>query len=72
MPDIFKVRRKGGAVRVTLPVSVAYDIKQMQKVIANLADKLGHSGCFSGFDIFFEMEKNFRVNPKSLEFEGNI
>ena len=38
------------------------DIKRVQVVVANLMKKLGHTGCFSGFDINFQQEVEFTAN----------
>ena len=70
MSENLKFARSGNTVRVTLPISVANDIKQVQKVVANLATKLGHTGCFSGFDIFFQQEVEYQVNAESLAIEA--
>ena len=70
MSEHLKFARSGNTVRVTLPINVANDIKQVQKVVASLATKLGHTGCFSGFDIFFQQEVEYVVNAHSLEIEG--
>lgn len=38
---------------VTLPRKVSYDLEQVLASVANIAERLGHPQCFSGFDIAF-------------------
>ncbi len=38
------------------------DLRQVQSVIANLMKQVGHTGCFSGFDINFQQEIEFIAN----------
>jgi hypothetical protein len=46
----------------TLPSKVAGNLDQIKSVVANIAGRLGHPGCCSGFDILFQQEINFVVN----------
>lgn len=57
-------RRARGAVRITLPASVAYDPKALKKGIANIVERLGCPKCFSGADCFFTNEREFVIDPK--------
>ena len=50
------------SARVTLPAKVSNNLKQIQEVVANIAGRLGHPMCCSGFDIFFRQELDFMVN----------
>lgn len=52
----------GTGIRVTVPVSVAFNFERIQAVTKSVLDKLGHGGCHSGFDIRFIHEDNFRFN----------
>lgn len=56
-----------GAVRVTLPISVAYNLEKFQKALANIATQVGHTGCTSGVDLTFLNVRDFVVDPASLE-----
>jgi hypothetical protein len=38
------------------------NIKRVQAVVANLMKQVGHTGCFSGFDINFKQEIEFTAN----------
>lgn len=51
-------------VRVTVPATALFDLKQMQKITASVLDKLGCSNCHSGHDIRFDLEREFIVDAK--------
>lgn len=51
-------------VRVTLPAKVAYDLKSFQKVQASILDRLGCPACCSGWDIIFDVTRNFSVDEE--------
>lgn len=55
--------------RVTIYVSTKtlYDIEAMQKVTAQVLEKLGCPGCHSGRVLDFIELEQFVVNPESLE-----
>ena len=57
-------------VRVSLPAKAAYDIESFNKVVVNLADRLGCPRCLSGAACFFELERDFVVDPESLDLRG--
>lgn len=50
------------SARATLSGKVAYNLKQIQEVVANIAGRLGCAACCSGFDIHFQHELDFVVN----------
>jgi hypothetical protein len=54
-------------VRLVVSGEIAFDLKKMQKVTANLLGRLGCPACHSGFDIRFIQALDFVVNPKTLE-----
>jgi len=54
-------------VTVTIPHDVGFDLKKIQKIQADLVARLGHASCYSGFDILFRQEREFAVNPGSLD-----
>jgi len=68
------ITRKGGAVRLTVTSRVANDLGSLQVALKNLADRLGHSACATGCDIFHigqEQEFTFSgdavaLNPQPL------
>jgi hypothetical protein len=55
-------------VRVFVPTKVAYDLESMQKVTAQVLDRLGCGGCHSGRIIDFRTLENFVVN-ENLEVQ---
>lgn len=57
-------RRSRGAVRISLPASVAYDPKALRKGIANIVERLGCPKCFSGADCLFTNERELVIDPK--------
>ncbi|HEX3471591.1 MAG TPA: hypothetical protein VHT28_10435 [Silvibacterium sp.] len=56
-----------GPIRVTLPLSVAYDLEKFQQALANIAQQTGHTGCTSGRDLTFIAALEYVVNPASLD-----
>jgi hypothetical protein len=52
------------AASVSLPGRVAYNLGDIQKVVADVAGKLGHAQCFSGFDIAFGLEEQLVLDAK--------
>ena len=58
---------KRGPIRVTLPLSVAYDLDKFQAALRNIAHQTGHTGCTSGVDITFLTAREYVVNPANLE-----
>lgn len=57
-------------VTVTIPHDIGFDLKKIQKIQEDLVARLGHQGCYSGFDILFRLESDFIVNPKSQQIEA--
>jgi len=58
------VTRLSGPVRVTLPISVAYDLEKFQRALANVARLVG---CTSGVDVSCLHAREFIVDPASLQ-----
>lgn len=56
-----------GTVRIVVPADVAFDLGRLQKGLANLAERLGCRPCLSGADCTFLLEREFIVDPASLE-----
>lgn len=55
----------GMPVRVTVPLSVAFNFEKMQNVTKVVLKNLGHEGCHSGFQLNFIHEDDFRFNEKA-------
>ena len=47
------------AIQVRIPARVAYNRDAMQKATGIVLDRLGCPQCHSGWDIRFEIERNF-------------
>jgi hypothetical protein len=56
-----------GPIRVTLPISVAYDLDKFQRALANVAAMVGCTGCTSGVEVTFLHAREFVVDPASLQ-----
>lgn len=54
----------GNLVRVSIPAKVAFDLKGMQRVTAQVLGQLGCEACHSGFDIRFDVVRDFVVDEK--------
>lgn len=52
----------GNQVRVSIPARVAFDLKSIQKVTAQVLGQLGCDACHSGFDIRFDVVRDFVVD----------
>jgi hypothetical protein len=65
--EITRAARLQGPVRVTLPISVAFDLEKFQRALANIAQQVGHTGCTSGVDLTFLTSREFVVDPASLQ-----
>jgi hypothetical protein len=55
------------SVRITLPVSVAYDLEKFQAALGNIARRTGHLNCASGVDCTFLSSREWIVDPETLE-----
>jgi hypothetical protein len=51
-----------GTVRVTIPLSVAYDLGKFKKSVAALAARLGCPKCASGLNCTFQLERDYLVD----------
>jgi hypothetical protein len=57
-------------VRIVIPASAANNLESLQKVIVNVAERLGCRPCFSGADCLFTLERDFVVDPATLKVNG--
>lgn len=55
-----------GAIRISIPASVAGNLKTLQSSLVNIAERLGCKPCFSGADCFFQLERDWVINEKAL------
>jgi hypothetical protein len=56
--------RGGQTVHVSLPASVAFDLDRFQDIQRSILDKLGCGACCSGWDIRFDLQRQFLVDEK--------
>ena len=67
MPET-TIRLQGGAVRLTMPASVASNLQGLQKSLAELAQRMGHPACATGCDtLFLQQEREFSVIGEKVE-----
>lgn len=57
-------RNNSNVIEITIPVSVANDLKKINKVTEIVLGELGCPGCHSGYDLRFINESRFRFNEK--------
>lgn len=61
-------------VTIDVPMSLAHDKAQMDKVMSNVLKHLGCGGCHSGFDLRFRHIRDLVIDAKTLAVtaRGNI
>lgn len=59
-------------IRITIPAKVAYNMDALQKSIVNIAEAIGCRTCFSGADCFFEMTRDFVIDPANLQVKERV
>ena len=52
------------SIHIKIPVSVAFDLQRMNKATALVLDRLGCPECHSGFDLRFDLERQFIFNER--------
>ena len=58
-----------GTVRVSVPASVAYNFGRMQEVTKEILGRLGCDECHSGYDIRFDVIRDYRVQMAGKKLE---
>jgi hypothetical protein len=53
-------------MRIVIPARVAFDVEAMSTVLVNLGERLGCGRCISGANCFFQLERDFVVDPATL------
>lgn len=56
-----------GRISIQVPPKALYDLESMQKITAQVLDKLGCGRCHSGRILDFRELSQFVVNPETLE-----
>jgi hypothetical protein len=51
-------------VHVSLPASVAFDLDRFQEIQRSILGKLGCGACCSGWDIRFDLQRQFLVDEE--------
>jgi len=55
--------RDPGAIRVTVPAEVAFNLNRFNAGVKNLAERIGHPNCISGVNCQFLIERDFLIDP---------
>ena len=61
-PAAVNFRTKRNIVRVSVPAKAYYDLASIQEIHKNILGELGCMACCSGWDIRFDMQRNFVIN----------
>lgn len=69
MADIPSV---SGTIRVSIPASVASNIKTLKTSLKSLAERLGCPKCFSGADCFFQLQNRYLIDEKAQLMTHNL
>jgi hypothetical protein len=56
-------------VNIFVPREVAFDLKKMNRITAEVLGRLGCEGCHSGRILYYHTLQDFVVNPKTLEVQ---
>ena len=59
--------KRWGPIRVTLPISVAFDLEKFERALANLSQLVERRNRQSEFHSEFLQAREFVVDPASLE-----
>jgi len=54
-------------VKIYVTRDMAFNLKQMNQITANVLKKLGCEGCHSGRFLDFQMVEDFVVDPKTFD-----
>jgi hypothetical protein len=57
---------RGDVVRIAIPARAAFELDSLTKVVRNVAELLGCPECFSGANCYFELQRQFLVDPADL------
>lgn len=53
-----------GTIRVSIPASVASNVKTLKTSLKSIAERLGCGKCFSGADCFFQLQNRYLIDEK--------
>lgn len=57
-----KASGAGNVIRVSVAPSVYFNLDSIQKVQKEILGRLGHLACYSGWDIRFDLQRQFVVD----------
>jgi hypothetical protein len=55
-----------GTIRVSIPASVASNVKTLKSSLKSIAERLGCGKCFSGANCFFQLQNRYLIDEKML------
>ena len=55
---------QGNVVRVTVPIKVYYDLEALATVQREVFRQLGHDMCCSGWDVRYDVARQFQVDDQ--------
>ena len=61
-PAVVNFRTKRNVVRVSVPAKAYFDLGSIQDIQKDILGELGCLACCSGWDIRFDMQRNFVIN----------
>jgi hypothetical protein len=61
-PAAVNFRTKRNVVRVSVPARAYYDLGRIQEIQKDILGELGCLACCSGWDIRFDMQRNFIID----------
>lgn len=61
-PAAVNFRTKRNVVRVSVPAKAYYNLGSIQEIQKDILGELGCLACCSGWDIRFDMQRNFVIN----------
>ena len=53
---------RSNVIQVSIPAKIAFDLGRLQEIQKDILGRLGHPNCYSGFDLRFDLERQFHVD----------
>jgi hypothetical protein len=66
------LKREVNTVAVGINPELVNNIDEVFRAIDRIADLSGHSACATGCDLFFQLERNFVINPRLEVIEEQL
>lgn len=64
LPESSLATLQGSVVQVSVPLSVAFDLDKIQRVERTIFERLGHPNCYSGWDVRWDIFRQYAVDEK--------